>query len=306
MKKIIVLFVASILLVPCQAQKLNLGLDLSIGETYSQKNTLDISNVQTINGQKSEIKMVITKKISYKVIAQNNGVYNLEGRFDFLSMSMIVANGGSPVFSSEKTGNADPFSAVMSAMKNKPFTVKIAKTGKVVEIDGVDKIITEAFGVLSQLPDNQKDRLQSMLMQAFGEKIIKDNLQNVTEIFPESSVSEGDKWVVKSQLQSVSAVNQKASYELKNVNDSICTIIGTSKLETVDNKAYVETNGASMKYDLNGTMNAVIKLNKKTGWVSEAKILQDVEGSSQLKETTQYPKGIVIPLVRNVEMTVSQ
>jgi len=306
MKKILVLFVASILLVPCQAQKLKLGLDLSIGETYTQKNTSDISNVQTINGQKSEIKMVITKKISYKVIAQNNGVYNLEGRFALLSMSMIVANGGSPVFSSEKTGNADPFSAVMSAMKNKPFTVKIAKTGNVVGVDGVDNIITDAFGVLSQLADNQKTRLKSMLMQAFGGNIIKDNLQNVTEIFPESSVSEGDKWVVKSQLQSVSAVNQKASYVLKDVNDSICTIVGTSKLESVDKKAYVEVNGASMKYDLNGKMNAIIKLNKKTGWVSEAKILQDVEGSSQLKETAQYPNGIVIPLARNVEMTISQ
>jgi len=209
-------------------------------------------------------------------------------------------------FSSEKNDEKDIFSTILSAMKNKPFLVKMTKTGKVNEVKNIESVFSGIFEKFPQLTDIQKQQIQSQLMQAYGEKAFKGNLEMCSAIFPDFQVSKGDKWIIKTKLESGMAANMETTYELKEVNDSYCLLSGTSRIESADKDAYIQSNGMPLKYDMSGTMSSEIKINRKRGWIIESKINQALKGTAQVKDNPQMPGGMTIPMTMNNEMTITE
>lgn len=238
MKRIINFLFALILVSYCQAQKERYELNLTKGEIYTQKMVSNISIVQTVNGQQLNINMSIIGNMTYKVIDIQNSVYDLEVRYESLSMKMSLPNGVLE-FNSEKNDEKDIFSSVLGVMKGKPFLVKMTKTGKINEVKNIDLLFSKLFEKFPQLPEAQKQQIQSQLMQAYGEKAFKGNIEMCSAIFPDSLVSKGDKWIINVKLESGIAINMETTYELKEVNDSDCVFSGTSKIETADKDAYI-------------------------------------------------------------------
>lgn len=304
MKRIINFLFALILVSYCQAQKERYELNLTKGEIYTQKMVSNISIVQTVNGQQLNINMSIIGNMTYKVIDIQNSVYDLEVRYESLSMKMSLPNGVLE-FNSEKNDEKDIFSSVLGVMKGKPFLVKMTKTGKINEVKNIDLLFSKLFEKFPQLPEAQKQQIQSQLMQAYGEKAFKGNIEMCSAIFPDSLVSKGDKWIINVKLESGIAINMETTYELKEVNDSDCVFSGTSKIETADKDAYIQSNGMPLKYDMSGTMISEIKVNRKSGWVIESKINQTLKGTSQIKDNPKMPGGITIPMTMINEMTIT-
>ena len=253
MKKIINLLFALILITTCYAQKEQLELNLIKGEVYTQKLNSHMSIIQTISGQEAKTEMFLSGITTYKVIEIHNSIYELEVRYESLSMKMILPN-GSVEFSSEKNDEKDIFSTLLGLLKDKPFLIKMTKTGKINEVSNIEKIFMGMFDKLPKLTEVQKQQIQNQLMQAYGEKAFKGNLEMCTAIFPDSAVSKGDKWVVQTKLESGMAANMETTYELMEINDSYYRFSGTSKIITADKDAYVQSNGMTLKYDISGTM----------------------------------------------------
>lgn len=304
MKKIINLLFALILITTCYAQKEQLELNLIKGEVYTQKLNSHMSIIQTISGQEAKTEMFLSGITTYKVIEIHNSIYELEVRYESLSMKMILPN-GTVEFSSEKHDEKDIFSTLLGLLKDKPFLIKMTKTGKINEVSNIEKIFMGMFDKLPKLTEVQKQQIQNQLMQAYGEKAFKGNLEMCTAIFPDSAVSKGDKWVVQTKLESGMAANMETTYELMEINDSYYRFSGTSKIITADKDAYVQSNGMTLKYDISGTMYSDIKINKTNGWVIDSKINQTMKGTTQIKDNPQMPGGMTIPMTLNNEMTIS-
>lgn len=305
MKRILNFVFALILMTSCQAQKEKLELNLTKGETYTQKMISNMSVIQDINGQKVNINMSISGKMTYKVTDIQNSIYDLEVRYESLSMRMSLPNGVIE-FSSEKIDEKDIFSSLLGIMKDKPFFVKMTKTGKVNEVKNIEALFSNMFEKFPLLTEAEKQQFQSQLMQAYGEKAFKGNLEMCSAIFPDSLVSKGDKWIIITKLESGMAANMETTYELKEVNDSDFLLSGTSKIETADKDAYIQTNGMPLKYDMSGTMSSEIKINKKSGWVIESKIKQTIKGTTQIKDNPQMPGGMTIPMTMVNQMTITE
>ncbi|WP_449435599.1 DUF6263 family protein [Pedobacter steynii] len=47
---------------------------------------------------------------------------------------------------------------------------------------------------------------------------------------------------------------------------------------TTNKDISTEANGLPIKYNLAGTMNSLVKIDKKTGWIVEGKISQSIKG----------------------------
>lgn len=305
MKKILNLFIAFILLTSCQAQKEKLELNLSKGEIYNQKMISNVSILQTINGQQVNMKMSINAKMTYKVTDIQNAIYDMEVRYESLIMKMSLPN-GEMEFSSDKNDEKDIFSTILGTMKNKPFLVKMTKAGRVNEVKNIEAVFSNMFDKFPQLSDAQKQQIKGQVMQAYGEKAFKGNIEMCSAIFSDSPVSKGDKWTIKTQLESGMSAKMETVYELKELSDSYCQIFGNSKIETADKDAYIESNGMPLKYDMAGDMTSDIKIDKKTGWTINAKINQAIKGTAYVKDNPQMPGGLAIPMTMNNEMTITE
>ena len=305
MKRIINLLIGLILLTSCQAQKEKLELNLTKGNIYTQNMTSNSTVIETLNGQQMNINMTIKAKITYRVIDIQDAVYNLEVRYESLIMKMNLPNGVME-FSSEKNDEKDILSTILGSVKNKPFIVKMTKSGKVNEVKDIELIFSELFKNFPKLSEAQKQQIKGQLMQAYGEKAFKGNIEMCSAIFSDSRVSKGDKWTINTQLESGMSAKMETIYELKEITDTDCQIVGNSKITTADKDAYIVYNGMPLKYDMAGTMTSDIRIDKNSGWILFAKIGQSIKGTAYVKDNPQIPGGMAIPMTMNTDMTISE
>lgn len=116
MKEIFNLILLIIVLIPCQAQKSNLTLNLEKGNEYRQVTNSKATIIQDFNGQEINMTMTINSGMLYKVVTVNPSDYDLEVRYDNLSMTMELPQ-GKMEFNSNKNDKQDIFSTRATAFK---------------------------------------------------------------------------------------------------------------------------------------------------------------------------------------------
>lgn len=304
MKKLFTLLFLLTFSVAVFAQKGGLSLNLQKDQVYKQTTTSRGTIEQNFNGQKLNMVMIMNGTMSYRVKTVNPTGYNMEVSFDNLSMSMQMPQ-GAVEFNSEKNDPNDIFSTVLSAMKNKPFRVVMSKSGKITEIHDVDAMWSNAINQFSQLSDAQKAQIKAQIMKSYGEEAMKGSIESATAIYPEKPVNKGDKWTVSTKLEAGMSANMNTDFQYAENAADHALIKGTSTIATADKDAYVDTNGMPMKYDMTGSQVSEIKVDKKSGWILEAKINQNMKGDAHIKDNPQLPGGMTIPMVIATEMTIS-
>ncbi|RZK25532.1 MAG: hypothetical protein EOO43_05280 [Flavobacterium sp.] len=278
-------------------------LNLSKGETYRQNMATDMSMDQNVGGEDITIKMHISGKTAYKVLNVMDTIYDIEVRYESLAMKMDIPGGGINI-DSETQNTGDVFSKVLAAMKKHPFQVKISKRGKVLEVKNIDHLYN-AFNDFPELPAAQKEQIKKQLAESYGEKSFRNNLEISLCIFPVKTVSKGERWTIKGKFESGTSAEIETTYELKEVAADYYLLTSVAKISTLNNDTYVERNGMQIKSSLNGTTNAEIKIDKKTGWIIYSKTNQQMAGTTTIKGNDAIPGGMTLPIKMNNIITIS-
>lgn len=303
-KSIGLIFSLLILCIASRAQYVTLTLNLVKGETYYHAVTANASIIQTVNGVQNTIATTVTGKIAYKVIDTRDSLYDIELRYENLSMKMQMP-GGTMDASSEKPAPADPISEILAAVKNQRIIVIMTKTGKLKSISGVDDMFNHIIDNYTGLTPDKKQQIKGMLQQSFGDKAIKGNFEMGTAIFPAVPVKKNALWTIDTQLETATPANVHAVYELRDITETHYFIHCNARIDYPSNNAYVETNGMQLKYKLSGFMSTDMVVNRATGWLKESKISQKISGETQIKESEKIPGGMMIPMTMSSDITIT-
>lgn len=295
MKTIFTLILTVFVLTSYQTQNSDLSLKLEKGKEYKQITNSKATIIQEVNGQKMNMVMTIKGTMTFLVKDITENGYNMDAKFEELSMSMQMPQ-GLMEFSSEKNDANDIFSTILGAMKDKAFGITMSKTGKITDVKNVEALWSTAINTFDQLPEMQKEQIKAQIMKAYGGEALKGNIEMVTAIYPDSPANRGDKWTINTKLESGMSANMTTDYEFAELTSEYALIKGKSTIVTADKDAYIESNGMPMKYDLTGSMDSEIKVDKNTGWIIEATINQKIEGDTYIKENPQLPNGMKIPM----------
>lgn len=288
MKKILNLLIVFFLLTSCHYEKEKIRLNLIVGEVYTQNSMTNISLTQIIDGKKRKINTSIGANLTYKVIDKKDSVYEME--VNYKKLSMLTENShGRIEYSSDKNDTNDIISTILGTMKNKPFYIKMTDTGKIIDFKNTDTLYTHLFDQLAQLNEAQRKQVKVQFMQAYGAKTLKSDFEVSSAIFPVSPVSEGNKWTINTQLESGMPIKIKSTYKLQEINNSYYHISGKSQVKTSDSEARVKAIDAPLKYDMSGTMTSDIKIDRKSGWVIETKLVRTLKGTAQKQDNSKKP-----------------
>ena len=147
-----------------------------------------------------------------------------------------------------------------------------------------------------------KDDINEM-KNSFGEESFKSNIEMAAPAFPEKNVKVGEQWTVNTKVNSGFTLNVNSNYTLKEVTKDSYILEVVSTISTGDE--FNEMNGMFVKYDLDGTMNSVITVDKKTGWTTTAKVAQKLGGKTFTKFSADDSEIIESPLDMKTDMTIS-
>ena len=279
-----------------------LELNLTKGSTYLQRISASSVISQNIGGQAFDMTMGITGLTAFEIKSIENSVYQMDVYYKELGISVDFF-GSSMEFNSLKDDINDMTSKILKNMTNQKFSLKMNKSGKVLEIKGVDNLYSNLFTGVEGISQEEKDQITDQMKNSFGEESFKSNIEMAAPAFPEKNVKVGEQWTVNTKVNSGFTLNVNSNYTLKEVTKDSYILEVVSTISTGDE--FNEMNGMFVKYDLDGTMNSVITVDKKTGWTTTAKVAQKLGGKTFTKFSTDDSEIIESPLDMKTDMTIS-
>lgn len=280
-----------------------LQLNLTKGATYQQVTGNNASIVQEIMGQSIEITVNVNSVMSFTVLEASKNDYDMQVTFESMKLSMGSLQGQMD-FDSENPKENDAFSQVMAGVIGESFNIKMSKTGKVLEISGVEAMWESAFSD-QNVPAAEQAQIMTQLNQTYGGDAIKGNIEMVTAIFPEEKVNKGDQWTNEVNINSGMKGIAANTYTYEGTEDSQHLISGKGSITTDAENSTINTNGLELTMDLNGTMDTNISLDITTGWIVQATINQKIDGNAVMAGNAQMPNGLTIPMKINNDMTIT-
>jgi hypothetical protein len=306
MRKILALVIATSLSIVICAQKYKLELTLKKGSTYTQSIVSKSTMVQTSNGKTTNVDLLTSGRVSFKVIGVSDSIYDLETRYESLSINTKAGSENSfMTLSSESKDQKDLLSSALGGATNRPFRVKMTTSGKVVYIQNLDSLLWTSLDDLTFDMGDVKQHMKAEIKRLFGDKTLKSNLEQSSAIFPDHTVAVGDKWTTHVTMDSGIAAKSVSTYELKGIEGDCYVISGTVKVNSENNGEYKEMYGMRIKSDVSGVSISTTKVQKKTGWIKEQSMTYDMLSSSKIKESPQFPNGMTTEIKMNMQMKIT-
>jgi hypothetical protein len=261
---------------------------------------------QTFGDQKIDIKVNVTGRMSYKVNEVSNSQYNLDVKYESLSIKMFMPNNMTMEFSSGKKETGNEMSAmlsnVMDALTKAPFQIDMTKKGKIIAIKNMEVLFNNMFNSFPDLSPEQKAQIKTQISQSFGDEQFKSNFEMMMAIYPEQPVTVGEKWKMESTSSGQMSLKISSEFQLLKQEGEQSSIKGVSQIQAADKEKYITANGIEMRFEMGGEQTMELKVNKRTGWVEEGKLTQSLKGKAVTKDTPQTPGGMSIPM--NIETTM--
>ncbi len=304
MKKTFTLLVALLCFSLVQAGKVDLKLDLKEGKTYRNSFVANSTIKQEMMGQNISIDMKITGSYSFMVKKKMAENYEIEGRYESMSMDMKTPM-GSQTFSSDGSGDDNPAAAMLKALTEGAFTMIMTDRGKVLEVTGLEEIFDELGNAASGLPENQRAQLKKQINDSFGPDALASNLSSSMAIFPDHPVAFGDSWEVRMQVNSGVTMNSVMTYTLTGEEGDFYLVSGKGTMKTADGGVVMNTNGMDVKLEMNGELANEMKVDKKTGWMTAGTGDMEIIGKTKVDPSEQLPNGMEIPMSVTTTFTYS-
>lgn len=275
--------------------KVMLKLNLKSGSEYNLKMFTEQKISQTIMKEKQVTVQNIGVSYTYKVESvDGDGSMNLKVIYNSFLQDVQSAAGRMTYNSTNPKDKDNPFAKIYESLINKSFSLKLTPQGNVSNISGVDALLKSIIKNL-KLPNAQSaDMAEKSLREQFGDKAVRESMQNMMSIYPQSPVSPGDSWSKSYSTSKIFPANFDTKWTLKEIKDGRAIVIVSSKIKGMPPKK--SENGMPVpKYNISGDQNGILELDVATGWVSKAKINQKLGGKVELDKTEQT-EAVSIPI----------
>lgn len=275
MKKTFMLLFAFLSFTAVIAQKTELKYNLETGREYIQEITTESKIQQHIMGMDMKIGNTMVMEIGYKVLNKDGRYYDMEVRYISMSMEMDTPY-GSNSFTTKSADENDPGSMMLARITNVPFEMRMRDDGKVTEIKNMDAIFNSLMEGMGDINNPEMMQLNAQLQQQFSEQALKSQVESFAKIYPDKPVAVGDQWESTMEMVSMMPMNVKNVYQFMGEKDGLYHIQGISEINSTDMPA--DASGMNMTMDMAGNQSFSFLIDKGSGWLSHATIIQDIAG----------------------------
>lgn len=271
-------------------QEIQLKFNLKPGAKYLFSSLVKQVITQEMMGQQVVTKQNMASDYIYDVQTVQNGITTINVTFSAIKMDTDVAGGMQQLhFDSNNPDAGTSELKVLAKLVGKSFLMHVNEEGNVKRIEGLAEIITSV-----------DDQHAEILKQSFGDSSIIQSMNQITNIYPNRTVSKGDSWV-KSFSGSVAGMLQSAStsnFSLSDINDESATLnvdgqMAFSKLEESTNPLFQQA-----EFNLNGTQKGTLEVDIDSGLPVQTNLKQDINGSLEIQ-------GMQIPMTIVSDITIA-
>ncbi|NEN22482.1 hypothetical protein G3O08_03065 [Cryomorpha ignava] len=285
------------------AKKVDLKFNLENGKTYTQNTVMTTVTKQTIAGNEQVINQnagTITK-MELKESGKDANTYTMW--YENISMGINQGGGMTQNFNSDTTKleAVDPMSELFSMLTGRKFEADIDFSGKIVEVNGLEEIISGATASMGE----QAGMIGEQISAGFGDSGLAKNMEMLTAIMPATPVKVGSTWTNKQFTSSGLPLVLNNTFTLKSVADGKAVIDVKANITVDPNQSSTELQGMKATYFMEGSRSGTLEMEVSSGFVSSADINDEIIGSISIESNPQMPDGMTIPIEMNSNTSVS-
>lgn len=267
--------------------------NLEKGKNYPFKVSTHTTSTQSDGENSQQISQNSTNELSYEVVEEKKQSFTLKVTFKrFQEKSSMQGesigfdtNSGKP--SNEMAAQQYKF---FKAIVGSSYTIEIAKSGKVLNIDGLAPIREKVKSKLSKgLSEDEKKGLDQMLQASLSKQAMEAMFLESIGYYPTKPVKIGESWEINNSTDNAKS---HMKYTLKNVSDSHADIQISGSSNGKDSNTLEQ--GVKIFRSIEGSVSGTAKINAQSGWVNQAnidkkeilRITQEYQGQKQNMSST--------------------
>ena len=277
---------AGALLVSCSSQqqppssggKVLLGFNLKKGQVYKTYATTDQTITQTVNGREQEIKQSMGQHMACNVLdVDAEGAVTMKTTFERFTFKMQTPQGTIEYDSADPPANVPPAATGFHALVGQGFTMKMTRSGKVKEIQGVNEMFDHMMKKI-QLPAAQKEAMGKMLKEQFGERAMNELWEKSMTLFPDRPVGVGDSWSSKVSVTRGMPMVLENVWRLKEIKKDSAVIEMETSIDPNPSAEPMVMGPQKITYALSGKQSGTIEVDLETGWAKSGRLHQEISG----------------------------
>lgn len=245
----------------------SLQYNLKKDQSYTVKQEAQQIITQELEGTSHVLTNNIDGVLEFKVLNEGENDYNIELMFKDLNMKMNSSIQGELMnVKAKEAVEGDMQSMMFNSLLGSPINMRLSKNGTILEVTGGDSLVTKMIAAAGLEDEFTMNMMRESLKKEFGSEALSDSYEQMTYIYADKPVKEGDTW----QNEYAGKLNAKNTWTLTEIIDDNAKIDGTADV-------IMKIEEPAVTMNLVGTQSTQITTDVNTGFL----IKMSVEGSSK-------------------------
>ncbi|SMO41114.1 hypothetical protein SAMN06265379_101604 [Saccharicrinis carchari] len=288
------LFVLVVGAITINAQSYNLKYNLKKGQDYRFYQETKMKIVQSLGFIDQEINNEFKGITRFTPVGNEGSNIVLNTSFESMIVSVKSMMFNLDYDSSKPLDPNDNMAKLYSAVIGKDFKMVITPQGKVLRIEGIDRIIHEAVKSMENVQPQMAAMMRKTLSSHFGAEALTGNMAMLLSIYPVANKKVGDNWSTSTKLASGLNADLNNTWTLADASNKQWKLKGNGNITTEGGET--EMNGMKMNINLTGNQDSEFVLSQNDGWFVSGKQKQQIQGVVSMKGNAQMPQGMEIPM----------
>lgn len=173
---------------------------------------------------------------------------------------------------------AQPFAALV----DQQFSVSLSPKGQVRALAGLDAIVEKMLAGLNMGDGPAKAAMEKGIREQFGPEAMKQNLQNMLNVYPDKPVDVGDGWTHTAAMKQGLPLIAETTYTVSKITADTVTLAADSRISPNPHAEPMDMGALKLEYLLGGTQSGTMELDRATGWTKRSKMTQSFTGRMKM------------------------
>lgn len=262
------------------AKTYRLRLNLLPGSSYDY----EISNETVIEAELEEKVVENTNRaeLGFHYLVKNDSAGNSLLSMTFNRIHLYKKNGEleTELDAANAAFATDPTEKMLGLLKGSEIVTTINERGEVLAVAGMEEIPGKIMSAFPQTDDKTKMAIETEWQKTVENGLVKNSMEQLFKVFPDSAIHLGDKWSLKSKQTADIPMTVIGHYQLKAINSDIAIIESEGQING-SNAMTLQGTGSVMA-QLTGDQQGIFEMETRTGMLISGKVKASISGTIQV------------------------
>jgi len=228
----------------------------------------------------------------YDLSRDSAGRSQLKLTYDKIAIETESDKAGKQKFSADTDAFPSEMSRLLSLLKGHSITIWYDSLGNATDIAGVEGAVSAALNAIPPGQTSVRKAVEEQLIGFVGADFLKNTLEPVGQLFPDSAVKTGDTWSRQVIQQSGIRFTSQSVFTVTSLKDSLAKLKMESTINS-DKAIPLTVSGYRVNARLSGSQMGEFLTQKETGILTTAHIKTRLNGDIEILGKT-VPLSVVI------------